>query len=131
MHNSLLVKEPLVNYAETITSYRSRRQSEWGSYQVLLIGSVFEKLSVQERKVLSESLWQRVFTGQKQFYTSLLMTGIAFPEARLLWSLCPMKLKLRFLATLVRRTLSSLKTMRAKVEKRDAYEFLKNYGISK
>ncbi|MBD2521548.1 glycosyltransferase family 2 protein [Nostoc sp. FACHB-133] len=128
-HPILLVKKPLVNYAETIDSYRSSDVSRWGSYQVLLIGSIFETVygdMFDMRQQLADSLWQKAFTSQKQLYTSLLFTGLVFKEAKILWSMCPLNLKLRFLMTLVRRPVSSLLILKSKILQEEAYKFLVN-----
>ncbi|BAY33450.1 family 2 glycosyl transferase [Nostoc carneum NIES-2107] len=126
LHPILLVKKPLVNYAETISSYRSSDVSKWGSYQVLLIGSIFETVSVDMRQHLADSLWQKAFTYQKQLYTSLLFTALVFREASVLWSICPLNLKLRFIITLVRRPVSFLLILKSKILQEQAYKFLVN-----
>ena len=122
-HPILLVNKPLVNYSETINSYRSNNHSTWGSYQVLLIGSAFMLCPISERIELADSLWQRA-NVQKQLYTSLLFTGLVFKESRLLWQKSPLSLKLRFFLTIIRRPNSSLATLKAKTLKVEAYNFL-------
>ncbi|GCL44096.1 glycosyltransferase family 2 protein [Dolichospermum planctonicum] len=123
-HPILLVHKPLVNYAETINSYRYTVNSKWGSYQALLIGSAFVLAPISERNQLANSLWKRALTTQKYLYTSLLFTGMLFPEAILLWRYAPLNLKLRFILTLIRRPISSLLVLQAKKKEEEAYNFL-------
>ncbi len=61
----MLVYKPLVNYAETINSYRSTVNSKWGSYQALLIGSAFVLTPISERNQLANLLWQRALTEEE------------------------------------------------------------------
>ncbi|PZO38688.1 MAG: hypothetical protein DCF19_15920 [Pseudanabaena frigida] len=125
-HPILLVNKPLVNYSETIDSYRSVDKSRWGIYQVLLIGSIFEVASNAEREHLANSLWQRTLYSQKQLYTSLLYTALVFSEAKPLWKQGSIILKLRFLLTLIRRPLSSFFILQSKKRQKEAYSFLRN-----
>jgi glycosyltransferase involved in cell wall biosynthesis len=49
-HPILLVHEPLVNFAQTLQTYRRKNSNQWNVYQTLLVASVFELLNKAEQK---------------------------------------------------------------------------------
>lgn len=107
----LLVHKPLVNYAETISTYRSSKGSLWGDYQCLLIGSCFSALKPDRRLRLAMALWQEIGCNPSPRATSLLMASCAFSEAACLWATSSIVQRIRFSAFVVRRMPSFLGTL--------------------
>jgi glycosyltransferase involved in cell wall biosynthesis len=123
-HPILLIHSPLVNYAETLITHRKTHGSEWGTYQCLLIGSVFALLKPTERKELADFLWARARTADPVLKTTLSYAGIAVSEARTLWEGARLSEKLRFGLTIGRRPYTTVQILLAKTRKREAWRFL-------
>lgn len=99
----LLVRETLVNYAETLKTHRDTRGNVWGEYQILMIGSVFASLPAPERHGLACKLLHPLHGRPCPYATTLLSTGIAISEARSLWVVASWGQRFRYLLTAVRR----------------------------
>jgi glycosyltransferase involved in cell wall biosynthesis len=82
-HPILLVKSPLVNYAQTIYTNRSK-EMVWGVYQTLLISSVFANLDATRAGELADYLWAIARDKNPPYKTSLLHSGLAHPNADIL-----------------------------------------------
>jgi glycosyltransferase involved in cell wall biosynthesis len=123
-HPILLIHSPLVNYAETLVTHRKTQGPEWGSYQCLLIGSVFALLKPMDRKELADFLWARARTADPAFKTTLLSTGIAFSEARILWKEARFFERMRFGLTVGRRPYTMGQILFTKMRKKEAWRFL-------
>ena len=122
-HPILLVKTPLVNFAQTLTTNRSNI-AIWGSYQVILIASVFSVLSKDKRNRLAADLWDQARMVQPQFKTTLLHTAIASREARLLLKKASFAELLRYGVTLLRRPFNCYKMIQSPRLKSEHYKFL-------
>jgi glycosyltransferase involved in cell wall biosynthesis len=96
-HPFLLVSSPLVNYAQTLKTHRSKDRITWSQYQLLLVGSVFALAPTSDRGNLAELLWQRARTTDPLYATTLLATGLLIEEARELWCQGRWAEKFRFL----------------------------------
>jgi Glycosyl transferase family 2 len=107
-HPFLQVFRPLVNYAETLVSHRSRDPGVWGAYQVLLVGSVFALAKPDHRQPLARSLWRRARETEPPFAATLLATGWLVPEAQELWRQGRAWEKLGFLAARLRHPRGTL-----------------------
>jgi glycosyltransferase involved in cell wall biosynthesis len=98
----LVVGEPLVNFAETIETARSK-SDVWAMYQALLIGSVFVAAPTKEiRRIISRRLWKSCAPGASPRAVSLIATGYAFEEARYLLADAPRIAICRFFVWLAR-----------------------------
>jgi hypothetical protein len=117
-HPVLLVNQPLVNYAETLVTHRSKDPSIWASYQILLLGSTFALTSERGRPILAKALWARARTAEPLFATTLLATGKLIPAAKDLWKLGRLREKVRFAAGAIRHP----KTTRALLSVRRNHE---------
>jgi Glycosyl transferase family 2 len=107
----ILLGTPLVNYAETIATARTKGGPTWGIYQVLLIGSVFIALpDAFEQQRLADKLWKSCGEPTSPRAVSLVSTGVFIREARSLLIQAPLIAKLRFLINVMRRP-SHLKQM--------------------
>jgi hypothetical protein len=105
-----LVGTPLVNYAETITTNRATRSTIWSDYQCLLIGSCFASAPPRLREELARRLWHGIPAGRSPRATSLLLTSLAFPEARAVWNTASIVHRALGTATAVRRMPNVLRT---------------------
>ncbi len=124
-HPVLLVHDPLVNYAETLKSYRdSSRASAWGMYQVMLIGSSFAVMDATERLRCAEILWKRARRNERVLATALITTGLAVPAARVLWRLSTLRERCRWLLTFVRRFPQTRLALRGASTPNAAWHFL-------
>lgn len=123
-HPFLLVNKPLVNYAETRDTHRSRDGTTWSMYQVMLIGSVFALAPSGCRKQLAMSLWRRSREGQPLFATALLSTAWFVPDARALWAEAGLGDKMRFAAHALRRWQSMLALRHALIKREAEWQWL-------
>ncbi|MCP4309310.1 MAG: glycosyltransferase family 2 protein [bacterium] len=100
----LLNGAPLVNYAETIRSARSSGGEDWGSWQCLLIGSIFVAANDgADRRRLAQRLWRDCPSSTSPRAVSLVASGVAFREARAVLATAPLSSVMRFGATIARR----------------------------
>jgi len=128
-HPVLLVHRPLVNYAVTMMSHRdSSRTSVWGMYQVMLIGSGFTMMDARDRLRCADILWKRARGSQPVLATSLISTGLAVPEARVLWHRATLRERGRWLLTLVRRFPQMRAALQAASRPSAAWSFLLTTG---
>jgi hypothetical protein len=103
-HPVLLVQSPLVNYAVTLNSYRDNSHAtQWGMYQVMLIGSGFVNMNATDRLHCAHTLWKRARGGERVLATTLITTGLGTPAARALWRISTLRERCRWLLTFVRR----------------------------
>ncbi len=103
-HPILLVHKPLVNYAVTLHTNRDAGgRSNWGLYQVMLIGSGFARMDAGLRASCAHGLWQRARMTDPPLKTSLMTTGLAVPAARILWTRSTMTERCRWFLTLLKR----------------------------
>jgi hypothetical protein len=103
-HPILLVHTPLVNYAVTRHTNRMHgKASRWGMYQVMLIGSGFEKMTPTQRATYADMLWQKARMGDLPLKTSLMTTGRAVPAARILWLKASVREQCRWVVTFLTR----------------------------
>lgn len=102
-HPILLIHSPLVNYAQTIQTFRSGNEDKWIIHQSLLIASVFAQTSKEIQRDLAIKLWQNVKNGQPLLATSLLNASLVCSESRLLFKTAPYKYILRYFFTFIKR----------------------------
>lgn len=81
----LLVREPLVNFAETLHTSRQKDGILWGAYQALLIASCFHSLVPLSRVRLAQRLVSAEAGRPSPRITSLATTALFFPEVRAVW----------------------------------------------
>jgi len=99
----LLVGEPLVNYAETLQTTRTKSGTLWGDYQCLLVGSCFASLPSTSRSELAKQLFQETGDSVSPRVTTLLATALSCPEARPLLGRASAKQLTKFALTIARR----------------------------
>jgi hypothetical protein len=98
----LLINEVMVNYAETLQTNRARGGTLWADYQVLLIGSVFSTLPHSARQALAFGLMKRFEGRVEPRVTSLLMTALSVPKARILFRQASCRQVVKLALTLIR-----------------------------
>jgi glycosyltransferase involved in cell wall biosynthesis len=116
----VLFGRPLVNYAETIKTARSATGSRWGTFQCLLIGSIFIVLdNARERTAFAKRLWELCSSSTSPRAMTLVMTGLYIREARPLFRLAPVSARMRFMLWIPRHPLQllAMSQMRRKYEK--------------
>lgn len=119
----LLVGEPLVNYAQTLQTYRNGA-NVWAEYQTLLIASVFAALPAAQRNLAAQVIWQRLGRFPRPKATSMLIAAIACPVARpLLWN-APLPVIARFTLTVAARFPQLLAQLDVVKRRRAHWEFL-------
>lgn len=100
----LLHGAPLVHYAQTLRTARAERGEVWGSYQQLLIGSVFMACtSPTGRETMARRLWDDCRSATSPRAVSLVAAGLALAEARTLARLAPPAALARFAVWAARR----------------------------
>jgi hypothetical protein len=100
----ILLGTPLVNYAETVGTARSKSGVQWSIYQCLLIGSVFMALPhFHARKALAKTLWSQCVSNTSPRAVTLVTTGFLMPKARILLCCAPLTAMLRFFIWAARR----------------------------
>ena len=121
----VLVGAPLVNYAETIKTARSTKGSKWGTFQCLLIGSLFMAFNdKRERIMLAKGLWERCPSNTSPRAMTLIMTGLYIREARPLLTLAPAIGRLRFLFWMSRHPVQLMAMSQMRRKHRKELEFL-------
>lgn len=123
-HPLLLVSNPLVNYAQTLSTHRSKDHIKWSQYQLLLVGSVFALAPTSDRRPLAEVLWQRARMSDPLFATTLLATGWLLEEAHELWSQGRWQEKCRFFAGRLRRPLDTLNLRDSILQHKEVWDWL-------
>jgi hypothetical protein len=116
----VLFGKPLVNYAETIQTARSVAGSKWGTFQCLLIGSIFIALNdVQKRTEFAKKLWDLCSSSTSPRAVTLVMTGLYIGEARPLLTLARPSAWVRFMLWASRHPLQllAMSQMRSKYGK--------------
>ena len=123
-HPFILVHAPLVNYAETLHTYRTQGPGLWGEYQALLIGSVFQLAAPSVRRDLARRLWADTRTQSPQRGTVLLGIGLAQRSARELWNHAFPGEKFRFLLSTIRHPVATIGLFQARSRHASAWNFL-------
>jgi hypothetical protein len=127
-HPIALVHRPLVNYAETLVTHRTKGYKLWGQYQLLLVASVFAVARTSRRTALAAALWREARTSRPMLANTLVAAGLFFPEARDLWRTSALRERLRFARSSLRRPASLVHALRATRELHDAWCFLTGDG---
>jgi len=123
-HPILLVNEPLVNFSETLNTARSQKPWLWGSYQVLLISSIFQGNDDKTRIDLANELWLKARNGNKPYITSLLHTGLSLKAARVLWTKANIFDIFRYLLTWIKSPLTCYKIIKSPKRLSKHFNFL-------
>jgi glycosyltransferase involved in cell wall biosynthesis len=123
-HPVLLVRNPLVNYGNTLVSHRSKGRKMWAQYQILLIGSVFKLAQESERSSLASALWRDARSIRPLLRNALLATGCFIPEARNLWRKGTRFEKLLYIRSCARRPNSIIHGRNAIRDHEAAWKFL-------
>lgn len=120
----ILCGQPLVNYAETITTARGGGEI-WGQYQIILIGSCFIALGDTACKSqLASQLWTICESALSPRAVTLVSTGIALPEARSLIREAPLLAILRWIVAMIRKPGRLLSVMSVRAKMSDSLSFL-------
>ncbi len=123
-HPLLLVHTPLVNFAETIQTFRNKTSDLWSVYQTLLIASIFTLVDPADKKNLADKLWGEARINNKLFSTTLLNSAFAHKSARiLLYKAKPLEL-LRYLLTALKRPATILNCINAIKQQQKPWNFL-------
>jgi hypothetical protein len=121
----VLVGEPLVNYAETLSTARTTKDATWSTYQCMLIGSTFAALRTEEARLrLADRLWMRCLSPTAPRATALLMSAAIFPEARAIARRAPWLAVARFAVWAARRAPVLYRLRELRIERRAEFEFL-------
>jgi glycosyltransferase involved in cell wall biosynthesis len=123
-HPLLLTFKPLVNFAQTLATHRSRDARIWNTYQLLLVGSVFALAKPRRRAKLAEALWRRARDRDPLSAATLLAAGWFVPEAQELWRQSRPGEKLRFFARQLRHPRGAPALRSARSEHRQEWEWL-------
>ncbi|WP_316797800.1 glycosyltransferase [Pedobacter frigidisoli] len=123
-HPILVVNEPCVNFSVTQETARSQKLWLWGSYQVLLISSVFKCTDSKTRINLANELWLTARNGNKPYITSLLHTGLSLKSARILWMNASILDIFRYLLTWIKSPLTCYKIIRSPQRLSKHFNFL-------
>lgn len=123
-HPLLLVHQPLVNFAQTMQTYRGNNGDQWNIYQTLLVASIFEVISKVERKELAQQLWLEARTHNKLFSTTLLNAALACKNAGILFTMARPAELFRFLLTIARRPKTAMKCAKAIQQHKNSWDFL-------
>jgi len=126
-HPILLVYKPLVNFSQTLTTARSNQPHLWGTYQVLLITSIFKKINADERKKLAYHLFMKARSEANNPYkTILLHSALADKNARNLLYTATVAEILRYALTWLRRPAISYATITALRVHKEHFQYLMN-----
>jgi hypothetical protein len=122
---AVLLGRPLVNYAETIKTARSTMGSKWGTFQCLLIGSIFMAMSgARDGVAFARRLWKLCSSSTSPRAMTLVMTGLYIREARPLLTLSPARARMRFMQWIVRHPLQLLAMSQMRRKYKRELEFL-------
>jgi hypothetical protein len=125
-HPILLVNAPLVNFAQTRQSSRSGKNQLWGSYQVLLISSVFVTLDTSTAEQLADELWLDARSHHPQSRTSLLHSGLSHTHAHVLFGKATWRELLKYGLTWMKSPRTCYRIIRAPALLSAHFEFLVN-----
>lgn len=121
----VLMGKPLVNYAETLQTARSKDGTRWSSYQCLLIGSVFAALrDSRSRRALARNLWLRCLSKTSPRAVTLVMAGTLIREAVALVETAPLAALSRFSIWAVRHPMRLVEMSGLKRRYRQEFEYL-------
>ena len=124
-HPILLVNEPLVNFAQTLQTVRSNKASLWGTYQVLLITSVFSSINRLEQNKLADDLWLKARVEKnKPYKTTLLHAALASKSTRVILDKATLPEILRYLLTWIKKPKTSYKVINALQSKDQHFQYL-------
>jgi glycosyltransferase involved in cell wall biosynthesis len=124
-HPILLVNTPLVNFSQTIHTSRAKGLV-WGSYQTLLIASVFANLNNAEKDDLAETLWDYARNNSPQYKTSLLHSALSYSNAFILLKKATLKELIRYGLTWLKSPFVCYKTIKAPRVLHEHFNFLIN-----
>ncbi|TCD07720.1 glycosyltransferase [Pedobacter frigidisoli] len=130
-HPILLINEPLVNFSQTLETVRSNSSCLWGSYQVLLIASIFSLINKAQRVALAHALWTSARNGNNPFKTTLLHTAVASGHSRELFRNAKVSELLRYVMTWIKNPVSCYKTVNALKNKEKHFSFLTSQNVVK
>ena len=128
----MLSGAPLVNFAQTISTVRTKSGEKWGFYQVLLIGSLF--IATRDAAVQSElaaTLWRDCPDPISPRAVALMTAGLAVPEARALMRRAPLLSLLRFTLWLLRKPSRLSQYLRVRRTQRAELDWLVAAPLSK
>ncbi|RZK39367.1 MAG: glycosyltransferase [Pedobacter sp.] len=122
-HPILLITKPLVNFSVTLETYR-KKNNDWSVYQAILIASVFENIEKNEKIELAQALWKKARQTNKLYSTSLMSASLVCSSSSILFNFSSFKEKLRFFLTILKRPFLFYNCIRAKKNKKEAWDFL-------
>jgi len=120
----LLVRKPLVNYAETVETNRDKTGIIWGEYQILLIGTCFASIKKEHRIAFARALLHFLKDKNGPRSTSLLMTGLIISEARSLLTKANWIQKIRFAISILANPKKTVYFLTIKTRKKEHWNFL-------
>lgn len=121
----LFLGNPLVNYAETLSTARSTRGDRWSALQYILIGSVFVAANGRRaRTELARRLWADCPSATSPRAVTLIGAGLAIREARVLLRVAPKAAIARFAASLVKSPGKIVTSMRCRAAHEQELDFL-------
>ena len=120
----LMVYKPLVNFAQTINTNRTSDPANWGSYQVLLIASIFKKISPELRSTIASRLLERARRVSAPYKTSLLHASFAERSARELFKQATLGEIFRYSLTWLKSPRSCYRIIQSTVRLNDHWQFL-------
>ena len=123
-HPFLVHPRVLVNYAETLTTGRSRGPGLWGEYQVLLLTSLFSSVAPSGRSSLARALWERARREQPQSITVLLGASLAHPSCRMLGAFASPLEWARFAASSLRHPVASFRSLTSRFRHPGDWKYL-------
>jgi hypothetical protein len=119
-----------VNYANTIDTARSKGDA-WGTYQIMIVGSVFAALSdVRRRKALAKSLWSEVAVASSPRAVALVQNGLIVPEARALLIGAPWAALARFALWFIRHPSTFVRYRSGVIARKSEFMFLVNAPLT-
>lgn len=102
-HPILLLHAPLVNFSETLQTYRKHHGHEWSINLTLLIASIFNQIEKAEATALAHELWTQARSTHKLLGTTLLNAALSDPKAKSLLHAATNKEKIRYWIKIVKR----------------------------
>lgn len=120
----LILYAPLVNFAQTIRTNRSKDRITWGAYQSLLIASVFRSFRPDLRADLAANLWKVARETNSPFKTSLLNAALTDSNAAILLKQATFKELVRYSLTWIKSPVTCLKIIRSPARYPAHWQFL-------